>query len=82
MGESLSRMLKSAGHEEPDIKPIIEINCGHPLVSRLHDEQNEQRFTDWSHILFDQAALAEGTQLDDPVAFVERLNQQLLLLPK
>ena len=82
MGESLRRMLKSAGHEVPDIKPILEINGGHPLVARLHDEQNEQRFNDWSHILFDQAALAEGTQLDDPVAFVARLNQLLLLLPK
>ena len=82
MGESLRRMLKSAGHDVPDIKPILEINGTHPLVARLHDEQNEQRFNDWSHILLDQAALAEGTQLDDPVAFVARLNQLLLLLPK
>ena len=82
MGESLRRMLKSAGHDVPDIKPVLEINGGHPLVVRLHEEQNEQRFDDWSHILFDQAALAEGTQLDDPVAFVARLNQLLLLLPK
>lgn len=81
MGESLRRMLKSAGHDVPDVKPILEINGGHPLVARLHDEQNEQRFNDWSHILFDQAALAEGTQLDDPAGFVARLNQLLLLLP-
>ena len=67
---------------QADIKPILEINGTHPLVARLHDEQNEQRFNDWSHILLDQAALAEGTQLDDPVAFVARLNQLLLLLPK
>lgn len=82
MGESLRRMLKAAGHEVPDTKPVLEINAGHPLVARLHDEQNEQRFGDWSHILFDQAALAEGTPLDDPAGFVARLNQLLLLLPK
>src|SRR3569833_969387 len=82
MGESPRRMLKSAGHEVPDIKPILEINGGHPLVERLHDEQNEQRFIDWSHILFDQAALAEGTQLEDPTNNNTHHNQQKKHLPK
>ena len=49
----------------PGSKPILEINPQHPIVQRLKDETDERRFSDWSHILFDQALLAEGGQLDD-----------------
>jgi molecular chaperone HtpG len=73
---NLLRMLKAAGQNAPESKPILEINPDHPLVQRLKYE--EAKFDDWSHILFDQAALAEGGNLADPAAFVKRLNEMLL----
>lgn len=80
MGTSLRNLLKAAGHDIPKVAPILEINPGHSLVARLNDEQDERRFEDWAAILFDQALLAEGGQLDDPAGFVRRLNDLLLLL--
>jgi molecular chaperone HtpG len=76
----LERMLKAAGQHVPTSRPILEINPGHPIVKRLADESDESRFADWSHILFDQATLAEGGQIDDPAGFVKRLNEVLLAL--
>jgi molecular chaperone HtpG len=73
---NLLRMLKAAGQNAPEAKPILEINPDHPLVQRLKYE--EAKFGDWSHILFDQAALAEGGTLTDPAGFVKRLNEMLL----
>ncbi len=73
---NLMRMLKAAGQSAPDAKPILEINPDHPLVQRLKYE--DAKFGDWSHILFDQAMLAEGGALTDPAAFVKRLNEMLL----
>jgi len=64
----------------PGSKPILEINPSHPIVQRLKKEEDERRFADWSHILFDQATLAEGGQLDDPASFVKRLNELMLTL--
>jgi molecular chaperone HtpG len=58
----------------------LEINPHHPLVQRLKYETDEARFGDWSHILFDQALLAEGGQLDDPASFVKRLNELMLAM--
>ena len=55
-------------------KPIFEINPDHALVTRMKTEQDDARFADLTHILFDQAILAEGGQLDDPAAFVHKLN--------
>ncbi|MEQ1719682.1 MAG: molecular chaperone HtpG [Nitrosomonas sp.] len=77
MGGNLERLLKSAGQKIQHAKPILEINPHHPMIQRLKSE--EENFTDWSHLLFDQALLAEGGQLEDPVAFVKRLNELLLL---
>jgi len=77
---NLERMLKAAGQNVPSSKPVLEINLRHPLVQRLKDESDENRFSDWSHILFDQATLAEGGQLDDPAGFVKRLNELMLTL--
>jgi molecular chaperone HtpG len=77
---NLMRMLKAAGQDAPDSKPILEINPDHPLVQRLKYE--EAKFADWSHILFDQAALAEGGALADPSSFVRRLNEMLLNVSK
>jgi molecular chaperone HtpG len=73
---NLLRMLKAAGQNAPESKPILEINPDHPLVQRLKYE--EAKFDDWSHILFDQATLAEGGNLTDPAGFVKRLNEMLL----
>ena len=80
MSANLERMLKAAGQNVPGSKPILEINPHHPLVQRLKGEADEARFGDWSHILFDQALLAEGGQLDDPATFVKRLNELLLTM--
>jgi molecular chaperone HtpG len=73
---NLVRMLKAAGQDAPESKPILEINPDHPLVQRLKYE--EARFDDWSHLLFDQALLAEGGALTDPATFVKRMNDMLL----
>ena len=73
---NLMRMLKAAGQNAPESKPILEINPDHPLVQRLKYEDG--KFDDWANILFDQALLAEGGALSDPAAFVKRLNAMLL----
>ncbi len=76
----LGRLLKAAGQNVPQAKPILEINPEHAILTRLKEEQDEKRLADWSHILFDQAYLSEGGQLEDPVSFVRRLNELLLVL--
>ncbi len=80
MSANLERILKSVGQNAPGTKPIFELNPEHPLVKRLKEEPEGKRFDDWTHVLFDQALLAEGGQLDDPASFVSRLNQLLLEL--
>ncbi|MFN3790263.1 molecular chaperone HtpG [Massilia sp.] len=80
---NLLRMLKAAGQNAPESKPILEINPNHPLVTRLkYEDASGPRFADWSHILFDQAMLAEGGSLSDPASFVKRLNEMLLATAK
>jgi len=74
---NLARMLKAAGQSAPASKPILEINPQHPVVMRVKDEA--ERFDDWALVLFDQALLAEGGQLDDPAAFVKRVNELMLV---
>ena len=74
----LERLLRQAGQKAPDRKPILEINPKHPLVARLQGET--ARFDDWANLLFDQALLAEGGQLQDPPGFVRRLNEMLLAM--
>ena len=78
MSMNLERLLRSAGQKVPASKPILEINPKHPIVQGLKVESDEARFADWSYILFDQALLAEGGQLEDPASFVKRLNEMLL----
>jgi molecular chaperone HtpG len=80
MSMNLERLLKASGQKLPTTKPILEINPRHPILSRLKDESDASRFSNWSHILFDQATLAEGGQLDDPATFVKRLNELMLTL--
>jgi molecular chaperone HtpG len=74
LSRTMERIMKSAGQDVPASKPIFEINPDHPLVTRLKEEADESRFADLTHILYDQAVLSEGGQLDDTAAFVRRLN--------
>ena len=78
MGAQMRRIMEAAGQPVPESKPILEINPTHPLVKMLDQEADEDRFADLGNILFDQATLAEGGQLDDPAAYVSRLNKLLL----
>ncbi len=80
MGSQLQRLLKAAGQDVQEVKPIFELNPEHQLVNHLKDEKNNERFQEWAHILFDQAILAEGGQLKDPAVFVQRVNKLLLEL--
>jgi len=81
MSANLERLLKAAGQAAPTVKPTLEINPTHALVTRLNAESDEARFADWANLLFEQALLAEGGQLDDPASFVRRLNGLLAMLP-
>ncbi|HEY0665333.1 MAG TPA: molecular chaperone HtpG [Gallionella sp.] len=76
IGGNMARILKAAGQKAPAFKPILEVNPGHPVVMRLKEER--QHFGDWVEVLFDQALLAEGGQLDDPAGFVKRINHLML----
>jgi molecular chaperone HtpG len=78
MGLQLQRLLKAAGQEIGEVKPIFELNPEHPLLLKLKAESNQGHFNDLAQILFDQAVLAEGGQLKDPASFVQRLNKMLL----
>jgi molecular chaperone HtpG len=80
ISSNLERILKSAGQNVPNLKPILEVNPSHPIIKRLKTETDETKFADWSHVLFDQATLAEGGQLNDPASFVKRLNELMLTL--
>jgi molecular chaperone HtpG len=80
MGAQMRRIMEAAGQDVPDSKPILEINPTHPLALQLDQEPDEERFADLAHIVLDQATLAEGGQLEDPAAFVSRLNTLLVQL--
>jgi len=75
----LQRLLEQAGQKAPPRKPILEINPQHPLLVRARSER--ERIGDWSRLLFDQAVLAEGGQLEDPAGFVRRMNAMLVAAP-
>ena len=80
MGRTLERILKASGQKIPTSKPILEFNPDHPVIRRMQQETDENVFSDWSIILFEQALLSEGGQLDDPAGFVQRLNNMFLRL--
>ncbi|AOE84739.1 molecular chaperone HtpG [Pseudomonas sp. TCU-HL1] len=80
LGLQMRQILEASGQKVPDSKPIFEINPAHPLIEKLDGEQDEDRFGELSHILFDQAALAAGDSLKDPAAYVRRLNKLLVEL--
>lgn len=78
MGLEMQRILQSAGQQVPVSKPIFEINPEHALIKRLHDIQDDSQFELWVTMLFEQAVLAEGGQLDNPADFVNRVNKLLV----
>ena len=78
IGGNLQRILKAVGQDAPTSTPIMELNPRHPIVLRINEETGEDRVSDWSHILFDQALLAEGGHLEDPASYVRRLNSLML----
>lgn len=80
MGAQMRRIMEAAGQKVPNSKPSLELNPEHPLVKKLDQEPDEDRFADLANILFDQAQLAEGGQLEDPGTYVHRLNKLLLEL--
>ena len=80
MGRHMEQILKASGQQIPMEKPILEINPDHPIVGKLQNEEDENRFGDWANILFEQALLSEGGQLEDPAGFVHRLNSIFLEL--
>ncbi|WP_397474963.1 molecular chaperone HtpG [Pusillimonas sp.] len=73
----LRRMLQAAGQQAPEVKPILEINPEHALVSRINEAPDDV-FDEWAQLLLDQAMLAEGAQLEDAAGFVKRMNKLLL----
>ncbi|MBD9438780.1 MULTISPECIES: molecular chaperone HtpG [Pseudomonas] len=80
LGLQMRQILEASGQKVPDSKPIFEFNPTHPLIEKLDNEQSDERFGDLSRILFDQAALAGGESLEDPAAYVRRLNKLLMEL--
>jgi len=80
MTPQMERLMRAAGQNVPHNKPILELNPEHMMVKKLQTENDADRFADWTWILFDQAVLAEAGQLEDPAAFVQRLNKLLLEL--
>ncbi|MCA3242557.1 MAG: molecular chaperone HtpG [Rubrivivax sp.] len=78
MSGHLARMLKAAGQDAPKSLPILEINTEHALVKKLDSAEASERFDDLAHIVFDQAVLAEGGVLEDPAAYVRRVNALLV----
>jgi molecular chaperone HtpG len=82
MGAQMRKIMEAAGQKVPDSKPVFELNTEHPLVQKLDRETDEDRFGELASILFDQACLAEGRQLNDPAAYISRLNKLLLDLSR
>jgi len=78
MSQNLARVLKQLGQDAPVPTPIIEVNLEHPLLKRMDAEVDEDRFGELAKLVFDQALLAEGGQLEDPAGFVHRLNRLML----
>ena len=77
MSQHLQRLLKAAGQAAPESRPILEVNPHHALIERIK-EAGDADFEQWAKLLLDQALLAEGATLEDPAAFVRRMNSLLL----
>lgn len=75
LGPQMERLLKAAGQEVPEVKPILEINPEHTIIRKLHAGIDQEKLSEWTDLLFEQALLAEGSPLPDPAAFVQRMNK-------
>lgn len=82
LNANFERLLQAAGQKVTTSKPILEINVGHPIVARLREGTQDAHFADWSQVLFDQALLSEGGELEDPAGFVTRMNNLFLAFMK
>ncbi|MFQ5754888.1 MAG: molecular chaperone HtpG [Acidiferrobacterales bacterium] len=82
MSTNLERILRSVGQEVPTSQPILEVNPAHAIIGHIMVDADDKRFSEWAHLLFDQALLAEGGQLDDPAGFVHRMNELLLQMTR
>lgn len=80
LGAQMRRILESAGQKAPATKPVLEINVTHPLLQRIESTADDAAFDDLSMLLFEQATLADGGQLAEPAAFVQRVNRLLLTM--
>ncbi len=80
MAMHMQQLMKQAGHDIPKNKPTLEINPTHPILKKMDAESDEDKFTDWSRMLLDQAVLAEGGQLEDAAGFVSRINELIIEL--
>ena len=80
LGAQMRRILEAAGQKVPATKPVLEINVTHPLLQRIETTGEDAAFDDLSMLLFEQATLADGGQLAEPAAFVQRLNRLLLTM--
>ncbi len=78
MAPHLARLLREAGQDVPSSKPTLEVNPDHALLKRLADENDEEHATDLANLLLEQAELAAGAELEDPAAFVKRVNRLLV----
>ncbi len=78
LSPQIRRMLEASGQPLPETRPILEINVDHPLLARLSAESDDERFAGLANIVLDHALLAEGTQLDNPAAYVHRMNKLLV----
>jgi molecular chaperone HtpG len=74
----MRRMLEQAGQTMPDSKPMLEVNLDHPLLKQVSAIDSDEEFKEWATLLFEQAVLAEGGQLEDPAGFVQRVNRMML----
>ena len=82
MGLQMRRLLEQAGQQLPESKPSLEVNPDHPIVAKMDSESDEDRFSDMAWLLFEQATLSEGGQLEDPATFVSRMNKLIVQLSK
>ena len=80
LGERLRRILAAAGQKTPEVRPVLEVNVGHPLVSYLDGVTDSEQFTELAQLLYDQASLAEGALLANAPQYVQRLNRLLVRL--
>jgi molecular chaperone HtpG len=80
MGASMRRIMAAAGQKVPESKPVLEVNTTHGIVKYLDGMSDEEHFKELAELLFDQASLAEGSQLGNPAEYVQRLNRLLVRL--